>query len=317
MIRVKIIFLLVVTFTIYSSACAPGDQYAPPTDLTLMLGTDVPQQVATVTSDMFTQTLEPVTSTPVLDVATLPSSMSEIKPAKSATPSAVVVTVPPPTVEYNNSTVGYRLNLPGNWTINATDGSSKEVIFYPPNPKPLVAYLSINLDSRTLDQIVNLYAQSVSDAVREDTIFNGYPGIKYTYTYQNNVYRIEYYIPYGGQIFLIVTDRPNDGTIQSIVTTIQFTVPPQPVTYDATMADNGKTFVMNIGDKLKLNLDLGYIWSATSISNSAVIEGVQDGYFAFARGAATLSTIGNPECLNSTPPCLASSIVFMLTVIVR
>jgi hypothetical protein len=198
-----------------------------------------------------------------------------------------------------------------------TYGVSEEVTFSPPSPEPFIAYLSISLDSRSLDQIINLYAQSVPDATREDTIFNGYPGIKYTYTYQNNVYRIEYYIPYGGRIYLITTDRPNDGVVQSILTTIRFTVPPQPVTYDATMADNGRTFVMNVGDKLRLNLDYGYGWSTISDFNPAVLMGAADGYFALASGTATLTMTGDPICHSSTPPCLMPSILYTITVIVQ
>jgi len=233
---------------------------------------------------------------------------------------AIVVTAPPPIVEYNNSTVGYRLNLPGNWSIDEngmTNGLNKEVIFYPPNPEPFIAYLSISLDSRTLDQIINLYAQSVPEAAREDVVFNGYPGIKYTYTYQNNVYHVEYYIPYGGRIYAILTDRPNDSTVQSILMTVRFTSPPQPVTYDATMADNGKTFVMNIGDKLRLSLDYCYDWSTISDFNPAVLVGAADGYFAFASGTTTLTMIGDPGCLNSTPPCAMPSIMFTITVVVQ
>jgi hypothetical protein len=88
-------------------------------------------------------------------------------------------------------------------------------------------------------------------------------------------------------------------------------------TYEASMADNGKTFVMKIGDKLKINLDYSYIWSLTSISNPAVIAGAGDGYFAFTSGSATLSITGNPECLNLTPPCGMPSILYTITVIVQ
>lgn len=198
-----------------------------------------------------------------------------------------------------------------------SNGLNKEVAFSPPNPEPFIAYLNISMDFRTLDQIINLYAQNVPDATREDTIFNGYPGIKYTYTYQNNVYRIEYFIPYAGRIILIATDRPNDSAIQSVLMSVRFTTPPQPVTYEATMTDNGRTFVINIGDKLRINLDLSYDWSAISVSNPAVIGGAGDGYFAFTNGTAILTTTGNPACLNSTPPCGMPSIMYTITVIVQ
>jgi len=225
----------------------------------------------------------------------------------------VVATAPPPIVEYNNSTVGYRLNLPGNWTITETNGSNKEVIFSPPNAEPFISYLSIGLESHTFDQITTSYDQYYPDTVREDTIFYGYPAVKYIFPNGRN----EYFIPYGNQLTLISTDRPNDGTVQSILMTIRCTSPPQPFTYDATLADNGRTFYMNIGDKLRLNLDYSYIWSIVSFSDPAVLAGAGDGYFAFTSGTTTLATSGNPECLNSTPPCLAPSIVFMITLVVQ
>jgi hypothetical protein len=429
MFRLKIMSLLVMAFAVFLASCAPGAQYTLPPDMTLMPGTDIPQQVATYVANALTQTMmPPATSTPVFGEATLPVgneatftpipgvidssqplSSSVLKPADSDSPAAgicgeaqgdpvsivlgigpdgiplagrcikitpaqhiklinqsngpfnimfgeyhidlpvgnemlldkpvdqylafgvhalpmgpelwvkeaVAATVPPPIVEYNNSAVGYRLNLPGDWRIDETGGLNKEVIFNPPNAEPFVAYLSVSLDARTLDQIIQSYAQNNPDAAREDTIFNGYPGIKYAYRHQNSVYRIEYYIPYGGQLFLIATDRPSDSMVQSILMTIRFTGSPSPTTYEATLADNGKTFVMKVGDKLKINLDYSYVWSLTSISNPAVIAGAQDGYFALASGSATLSITGNPECLNSTPPCGMPSIMYTITVIVQ
>ena len=408
MFRVKRISLLVMAFAILLSSCAPGVQYTLPPDLTLVPGTDVPQQGATVTSDIFTQTLEPITPTPVPSVATVPPSSSGLKPADSDTPAAgicgeaqgdpvsivlgigpdgiplagrcikitpaqriklinqsngpfnilfgeyhidlpvgsemllgkpagqflargvhflpmgpvlwvkeaVVVTAPPPIVEYNNSVVGYRLNLPGNWSIDENgmvNGLSKEVVFNPPNPEPFVAYLSISLDYRALDQIIAAYSQNVPDALGANVDFYGYPGIIYTYPSGRN----EYFIAASGKIFMISTDRPNDGTVQSILMTIRFTAPPQPVSYDAVMADNGRTFVMNIGDKLRINLDYGYGWSTVSDFNPAMLVGAADGYFAIARGTTTLSMNGDPVCYSSTPPCLMPSILYTITVIVQ
>lgn len=78
--------------------------------------------------------------------------------------------------------------------------------------------MSISLDPRTLDQIINSYTQNIPDAAREDTIFNGLPGVKYTYPYG----RHEYYILYGDQIILIVTDKPMDGDVQLMLMSISF-----------------------------------------------------------------------------------------------
>jgi len=74
---------------------------------------------------------------------------------------------------------------------------------------------------------------------------------------------------------------------------------------------------MNVGGKLRLNLDLSYVWSAISISNPAVLAGAGDGYFSFTSGTATLTATGNPDCLNSTPPCGMPSIMFTVAVIVQ
>lgn len=231
-----------------------------------------------------------------------------------------IATTPSPIIPYENPVVGYKLGLPGDWLIDEngmTNGLNQAVVFYPPNAEPSSAYLSISLDPRPLDQIISLYAQSVPEATREDTFFNGYIAIRYTYAYQNNAYRIEYYLPYGGQVYLIATDKPNEGIVQSILMTFQFMAPPQPVTHEATvMVDNGKTVVMNVGDKLRINLDYAYGWSTTSDFNSAVLMGAADGYFAIASGTTTLTLTGNPECLNLTPPCGLPSVMFTITVVV-
>ena len=225
---------------------------------------------------------------------------------------SAAVTAPPPIVEYNNSTLGYKLNLPGDWQINETNSMSKEVIFSPPYAEPFIAYLSISLESRTLDQVINVYAQNMN-VVREDTMFYGYPSVKYTFTSGRN----EYFIPYGNQLFLIATDRPNDSLVQSILMTFRFTTHPQPVTYDATMADNGKTFVLNIGDEIRINLDYAYGWTITSDFNPAILIGAGAGYHAIASGTTTLTMNGDPVCYSSTPPCLMPSILYTITVTVR
>ena len=226
-----------------------------------------------------------------------------------------VVTVPPPIRVYTNSEVGYSLGLPGDWIVDEngmTNGTNKEVIFSPPYAEPFIAYLSISLEFRTIDQIISSYAQYHPDAVRVDTIFNGYTAIKYNFPGGRN----EYFVPYGNQIFLIATDRPNDGVVQSILLTIQFTASTS-TTYEATIMDNGKTFSMKVGDFLKLKLDQGYDWSGVSVSDPGVLGGAQDAYKALAGGTSTLTAFGDPKCLKSTPPCGMPSIMFSITVIVQ
>jgi len=223
-----------------------------------------------------------------------------------------VATVPPPVVVYSNPEVGYRLGLPGDWSINETNGTNKQVRFSPPySTDPNIIYLIIGLDFRFLDQIINDYAQNFPDAVREDVNFYGNSGIKYTHSYGRN----EYYIPYENRIFLIVTDKPNDTTVQSILMTIHFTA--SSTTYETTIMDNGRTINMKTGDYLKINLDWSYDWSGISVSDTNVLDGSQATYQARFPGSASLTATGNPKCLNSTPPCLAPSILYTINVIVQ
>lgn len=229
------------------------------------------------------------------------------------TPIPPVATMPGPFRNYSNTEAGYSLTLPPGWNVDehGLSNPNREVIFYPGYAEPFVTYLSISLDFRTKNEIEDFYAQNVPDAFLENTVLNGYPGIKYAYNWG----RVEYFIPYQDRLFLIFTDRPGDENVQQMLGSIKFT--PVAITIEATMTDNGKTFVMNVGDSLRLNLDLSYGWSAFSISNPAVLAGAQDRLFALETGTTTLTTIGDPECLNLTPPCGMPSILYSITVIVQ
>lgn len=236
--------------------------------------------------------------------------VKDASPVPTITP---IPTMPGPFRNYSNIEVGYSLTLPPGWNVDeyGMSNPNKEVQFYPGDAEPFVVYLNISLDSRTLDQIKDFYTQNVPDALFEDTVFNGYVGVKYTYNWG----RVEYFIPYQNRLFLLTTDRPNDGNVQQMLGSFKFTS--APIITEVTMADNGRTFVMNVGDSLRLNLDLSYGWSPFSISNPAVLAGAQDRLFAFEAGTATLTTTGDPECLNLTPPCGMPSIIFTITVIVQ
>ena len=231
--------------------------------------------------------------------------------------------IPPPSFirSYSNPEVGYKLGLPGDWIIDENgmvNSLYKEVIFSPPNAEPFIAYLSISLDYRTLDQIIATYAQYVPDALGANVDFHGYPGLKYTYPGG----RIEYFITHSGEIFLIVTDRPNDETVQSILMSIQFTTSNK--MFEVTLADNGKTINMNSGDGFMLNLGSDvHDWSV-QVDNENVlgleqgnVTGIVGTFRARAPGSAILTAYGNPKCINSTPPCLSPSILYAITVIVQ
>ena len=283
MYKAKVTFMLALWFALLLSACVQGVEYTPPPGLTPVPATDFPQQA--VTSE----------------------------------PGVIVVTAQPASIGYANNLVGYKLSLPVDWRIDESGLTSclnKEVIFAPPDAEPYIAYLSISLEFRTLDQIINLYTQSVPDATKEDTLFNGYSGTKYTYMNQNKVYRVEYFIPNADAFLLIATDRPDDSIVQSILKSIQLMTVEQQGAREATLADNGKTFILDVGCKLILRLDTGYDWSEITVSNPAVITSLKDTFQALASGSSTLTAIGNPKCLSSTPPCGMPSVSFTITLVV-
>ena len=93
-----------------------------------------------------------------------------------------------------------------------------------------------------------------------------------------------------------------------------------------TLEDKGKTFNMKVGDSFLLNLGTDiYDWTVTVDNENIlhlkmgvmVIRGAQGIYDALALGTATLSAIGNPVCLQSSPPCTMPSILFSVTLIVK
>ena len=93
-----------------------------------------------------------------------------------------------------------------------------------------------------------------------------------------------------------------------------------------TKQDNGKTFTMKAGDSFLLNLGMDiYDWTVSMDNENVlrmktgvmVIQGAQGIYEALSPGTATLTAVGNPRCLQSTPPCAMPSILFRVTVIVE
>ena len=94
---------------------------------------------------------------------------------------------------------------------------------------------------------------------------------------------------------------------------------------DVTLADNGKTIHMAVGQSFLLKLGEDYDWSITvsdqnvinRVKNIAVIRGAQGVYDALARGTSTLSATGDPLCRTATPACASPSILFSITVIVN
>ncbi len=93
---------------------------------------------------------------------------------------------------------------------------------------------------------------------------------------------------------------------------------------DITLQDNGKTFTLQVGQTVLLKLGEDYQWDIqisdqsviSRVKNIAVIRGAQGVYEALKPGTAILTATGDPDCLNSTPPCLSPSILFMIDIVV-
>jgi hypothetical protein len=115
-------------------------------------------------------------------------------------------------------------------------------------------------------------------------------------------------------------------------------IPPPPPTYPVdtnpqavpaggiTLPDNGKTFIVHPGDSFLLNLGMDvYDWTVNindqnvigREKNGLAIRGAQGVYQAASPGQAVLSAVGDPQCRNSKPACMAPSIMFSITVIVQ
>jgi len=93
-----------------------------------------------------------------------------------------------------------------------------------------------------------------------------------------------------------------------------------------TLADNGRTFVMNVGSIFLLNLGMDvYDWTVevdnqsvlSREKNVMVIRGAQGIYQALAPGQAVLTATGDPLCRQSTPACAMPSMIFKVTIIVQ
>ena len=93
-----------------------------------------------------------------------------------------------------------------------------------------------------------------------------------------------------------------------------------------TLGENGKIFILHPGESFLLNLGMEvYDWTVTiddqnvlsRVKNIMVIRGAQGVYQATSLGIAVLSAVGDPLCRNSTPACMAPSILFKVTVIVQ
>jgi hypothetical protein len=92
-----------------------------------------------------------------------------------------------------------------------------------------------------------------------------------------------------------------------------------------TLADNGKTIELKVGDRFLLKLGNGYVWNISitdetiisRVKNITVVKGAQGVYQALKAGTTDLVAVGDPPCRAYTPPCMAPSIMFKVTIVVK
>ena len=92
-----------------------------------------------------------------------------------------------------------------------------------------------------------------------------------------------------------------------------------------TLADNGKTIEMKVGDTALLNLGDLYDWNISianetiisRVKNIMVIKSAQGVYQALKTGTTNMSISGDPACRASTPPCMMPSMLFQVTFVVK
>jgi hypothetical protein len=276
MLRTKITLPLVMVFVIFLSACAAGIPNTLPVDMTFAQDAGTPQQVTLSTPDTLIQTTIPEIPTPVPSATTSTFSSSGLKPPDSDTPAAGICG------EAQGDPVSIVLGI-------GTDG--------------------IPLAGRCL--IINP-AQRIKLINQSNGPFNILFGEYHIEMPVGNEMLLEK--PVGQYLALGVHSLPMGPELwvkEAVIATA-----PSSITYEVTMADNGKTFNIKVGDRLRLNLDPFYDWSV-SVDNPTVIAGLTGLYHGLAAGTASLSAVGNPKCYSSTPPCLAPSIMFKITAVVQ
>jgi hypothetical protein len=92
-----------------------------------------------------------------------------------------------------------------------------------------------------------------------------------------------------------------------------------------TLADDGKTANLKVGQRFLLDLGEGYDWTpkvadqniVSRVIGILVIRGAQGVYEAHAPGSTSLIATGNPTCLKSKPACAMPSRLFKVTITVE
>lgn len=94
---------------------------------------------------------------------------------------------------------------------------------------------------------------------------------------------------------------------------------------EVTLADEGRTILMRVGERFTLNLGDGAAWVVAS-ADPAVLDlaegvpapaGAQGVYEAQSPGSTTLTATNEPACRRARPPCLLPTRTFAVEVVVK
>ncbi len=94
---------------------------------------------------------------------------------------------------------------------------------------------------------------------------------------------------------------------------------------EVTLAIDGETLVMNVGQRFLLNLDGAYNWTIhmtdpgvlSQVPNGLNIIAAQGVFEAHKRGTTVLTAVSEPACRQAQVPCNAPVRKFRLWVVVR
>ncbi len=101
---------------------------------------------------------------------------------------------------------------------------------------------------------------------------------------------------------------------------------PEPViSQTVTLADDGRTITLHVGDSFLLKLEEGYTWTPSVGDESiisrdrgiTVVQGAQGVYEALKVGETILVADGDPTCRQSKPPCMRPSRRFQIQIVVE